>query len=122
MHACDVCLDRCGEARFTQLTKYGCAKFSNIKRCRAERNERLGPSFLEMLTRRARNPLSKHCESTACLLILRQRLPFSLKYRKRCRVKRIAISKPLSQKVARLHFCRCNIHSRPFWRQLRATL
>ena len=77
----DVCVDRSDKARLAKLAQHHAAESGLFEGRRAERNQRLGTSFLVAVLGCDRDPLRQHRQGAARLLVLRQRLPLALEHR-----------------------------------------
>src|SRR5450759_1122307 len=86
----DVGVDRRDEARLAELAQHHASKAGLRQRSRPNSEKWLGTRLTERVLCGNGDPLSQHGQRTACLLILWQRLPFSLEDRERCRVEWVA--------------------------------
>ncbi|GBD00296.1 hypothetical protein HRbin18_00001 [bacterium HR18] len=115
----NVGLDGRNKPRLAQLPKDRAAKAQVVQRGRAQRDQRFAPRRSKALAVRPGDPLGQHRQCPTRLLVLRQRLPLPLEYRKCGWMEGVAGLESATQIIPRFCLSRGRVHGRPLRWKLR---
>src|SRR6266536_2443185 len=118
----DVSVDARDETWLCELTKHDSPKVRDFQRGRPKGDQRLPTRLGETVLLGPRDPLGKHGQGPARLLVVRKGLPLPLEDRKGGRVKWVARLEPCLEEVLSLRFGGRGVHGRPLGWQLSAAL
>ena len=118
----EVGVDGDVESGLAELAENHGTKLGQVERGRAECDQRLGASLVELLAGSPGDPLRQHGERPPGLLKLAERTPLALKHRQRRGMEGVAGLEPAPQKLPCLRLRRRGVHGQPLRGQAGAAL